>query len=357
MVSRRIILQSVAFLFWISTGIQVQAQQTAWTLGTSIGFALPHRSEMLALVTGHSRGWTLRHGNWSKSGWRKDWSQQGSVWQGVQLDWLNGGSNELGKMASIQWLVALPVRPRWHVELGSGLGWSTAPYDPIKRPLSIAIGTRLNAGIHLGTAVQIVNRGRGWIDASAGLTHFSNGALALPNLGLNNVHLRVCAGWNAKNAFPNRTSEASMHNSEDWRWACAARVGARDINLPGGVLHPTLSASLYFQRSARRTHDWTIALDLAHNQSLQQFSDVPLTTAQRLQLSSLAGINLHFGKGHLMLLQGWVWTHPDDALGRRHLQAVFAYDLNSSWAIELGLRSFRLRADYPFLGMRFRLPS
>ena len=76
--------------------------------------------------------------------------------------------------------------------------------------------------------------------------------------------------------------------------------------------------------------------------------------AQKLQFSSLAGVNLNFGRAHLMLLQGWVWTHPDEALGRRHLQAILAYDVRPSWAIELGLRSFRLRADYPFIGIRYQ---
>ncbi len=357
MATRRIILLSVGFLLWISGALPLHAQQSTWSVGTSIGFALPHRSEMLALVTGHSFGLTIRHGNWNTSGWRKDWNRHGSTWQGVQVGWLNGGSDELGNMTSAMWLISLPIRPRWHVELGSGLGWSSAPYDPIERPLSIAIGTRLNAGIHLGSAVQLVHRQQGWVDVGAGLTHFSNGALALPNLGLNNVHLRLRAGWNAKHGISERHPAQFVHQGAGWQWAFAGRAGARDINLPGGDLHPTVSAGVYAQSRRRRTHSWTLALDLAHNQSLQQFSAEPLSSAQRLQLASLAGINLHFGRGHLMLLQGWVWTQPDEALGRRHLQSVFAFDLSSLWAFEMGLRSFRLRADYPFIGIRHRLPS
>ena len=156
-----------------------------------MGYALPHRSEMLALVTGHSHEMNCRIGNWNTTGWRHNWQQHGPVWQGVQAGWLNGGSEELGDMASAMWLVELPVRRRWYIELGTGLGGATSPYDPIERPLSIAIGTRLNAGIHLGSTVQVVQREQSWVAVGAGLTHFSNGALALPNLGINNVHLRA----------------------------------------------------------------------------------------------------------------------------------------------------------------------
>ncbi|MGB0249154.1 MAG: hypothetical protein ACPF91_03895, partial [Flavobacteriales bacterium] len=146
---------------------------------------------------------------------------------------------------------------------------------------------------------------------------------------------------------------AWMDTTEGWHWACAGRIGARDINLPGGVLHPTVSVGAYAQRKATATHSWVLAIDLAHNQSLRQFSETPLSMPQKLQLSSLAGVNLHFGHAQLMLLQGWLWTRPDEALGRVPFQAILAYAVRPSWAIEMGLRSFRIRADYPFIGIRY----
>ncbi|MGB2135455.1 MAG: hypothetical protein ACPHYG_05635, partial [Flavobacteriales bacterium] len=105
--------------FWLSLSVALplSAQQTTWSVGTSLGYALPHRNEMLALVTGHSREMTCRIGNWNTTGWRQNWQQHGPVWQGVQVGWLNGGSEELGDMASAMWLVELPVRRRWHIEL------------------------------------------------------------------------------------------------------------------------------------------------------------------------------------------------------------------------------------------------
>ena len=150
-----------------------------------------------------------------------------------------------------------------------GRGVVHLPYDPIERPLSIAIGSRLNAGIHLGTTVQVVQREQSWVAVGAGFTHFSNGALALPNLGINNVHLRVRAGWKTPHRFPKRTPAAWMDTTEGWHWACAGRIGARDINLPGGVLHPTVSVGAYAERKATATHSWVLAVDLAHNQSLR----------------------------------------------------------------------------------------
>lgn len=330
------------------------AQTPDWGVEVSKGYALPHRAEMLALVTGHSHGVGIRRGNWDRAGWRANWSQHGPVWQGVELGWLDGGSDELGSVASALWLIKIPIRTNWHAELGTGIGWASAPYDPINRPLSIAIGTRWNAGLHLGTSVTIASGDRAFLALGAGLTHFSNGALALPNLGINNVHIRMRGGL-LNDSRSQEVAHAHSTPQHRWTYALAVRSGMRDVNLPGGPRHPVISAGAYAQRHISGAFAWTGALDLAHNQSLRAYHLQPLNPREKLQLSSLLGVNLHFGNAHLMLLQGWVWTRPDEALGRRHLQAVFAYAFGTQWAIEAGLRSFRLRADYPFIGLRFSL--
>lgn len=347
------ILRTIALSTGLLSGVySVCAQSWEWSAEASRGYALPHRDEMLALVTGHSTGIALRVGSWSSEDWRTHWSAKGPVWQGLELGWLSGGSEELGNVASALWRVDLPLRPRWHVELGAGLGWATSPYDPVDRPLSIAIGTRLNAGLHLGTVATVVERASGRISIGAGLTHFSNGSLALPNLGINNVHIRLRASRSTAALAAPRTS-TNIETRPVWRFSSAFRGGMRDVNLPGGPLHPILSGALYAERSIKPSHSWAFALELAHNQSLRAYQPEPLRTGEKLQLSSLAGVNLHFGNLHLMMLQGWVWTRPDQALGRYQFQSILAYDCASSWTIELGLRSFNLRADYPFLGVRF----
>ena len=74
--------------FWLSLSVAMplSAQQTTWSVGTSLGYALPHRNEMLALVTGHSREMTCRIGNWNTTGWRQNWQQHGRF--GKAFSWM-----------------------------------------------------------------------------------------------------------------------------------------------------------------------------------------------------------------------------------------------------------------------------
>ena len=200
------------------------------------------------------------------------------------------------------WLVECPFGGIWHIELGSGVGWSS-PYDPIERPLSIAIGSRLNAAIPMAPRFRWFSVSKaGWLLARG--SPIFNGALALPNLGINNVHLVFAQDGRRRTDFPNACPPLGWTPRGGWHWACAGRIGARDINLPGGVLHPTVSVGAYAQRKATATHSWVLAVDLAHNQSLRQFGETPLSMPQKLQLSSLAGVNLHFGHAQLMLPRG-----------------------------------------------------
>ena len=175
--------------------------------------------------------------------------------------------------------------------------------------------------------------------------------IALPNLGINNVHIRLRGGMNGPSQLRLKKA-ASRYRSPGGivRLQCELACGMSTCPAEQNT-HRQLR--FYVQRQVNGAYDWTAAIDLAHNQSLRAYHLEPLATHEKLQLSSLIGINLHFGNAHLMLLQGWVWTRPDEALRRRHLQAVFAYDVHNRWALEAGLRSFRLRADYPFIGLRF----
>ena len=117
------------------------------------------------------------------------------------------------------------------------------------------------------------------------------------------------------------------------------------------------SQALMIATERRWNQRWgcLFALDITYNQSLRALSSEPLATNERIQLASGIGNQWHFGRAHLALLHGWVWTNPDHILGRRHLHTALAYEINEHISFEMGLRSFSLRADYSFLGIRCRL--
>ena len=343
----------IGFVFLLSFGPrgELSAQSASWGFHGQAGYVLPHRSEMHALVTGHSWGFGAERGSWSQNGWRAEWRDGRGIWEGVEYAWLDAGSSSMGQIVSAMWKVKIPVWRSVTGELGSGLGWALSPYDLEKRPLSFALGTHLNAGLHLGLSAKLVDLGSHEAVITAGLTHFSNGAVSMPNLGINNLFLRLCL-------IPQRFIDHAPlpQNSLEipqvkWSGFSAIRTGIRDVNLPGGVRHPVSSCMAGVLRHYSTRFAAVVAADLSYNQSLRETTGIALSAMQRTQWASQLGVDVCFGRAHLVLLQGWVWSNPDAALGRRHLHAAFGYELWPQWRLEIGLRSFRLRADYAYLGI------
>jgi len=319
----------------------------------SFGFVLPHRAEMNAIVTGHSWNAGIHRGNWSDDGWRRPWSRFGPVWEGLEIGWLNGGSPNIGQVGSALWMIQIPFATNSRVQLGTGAGWAFSPYSIEDRPLSFALGSHLNAGLHLSVHRKLFTFHEQELSLSAGITHFSNGAIALPNLGINNLFVRCSVFPSAESSETQRKEPESSKQFEDvhWKAAFSIRSGVRDVNLPGGPLHPISTLIFHLERAKRNHWGMILASDITYNQSLRENADQALTVPDRLQLSSGIGAILHFGNVDLNMVEGWVWTNPDIALGRRHLTATLAYSVNPDIKIEMGLRSFRLRADYAFLGL------
>ncbi|MDL2264937.1 acyloxyacyl hydrolase [Parabacteroides sp. OttesenSCG-928-G21] len=74
---------------------------------------------------------------------------------------------------------------KYELNLGMSFGWK--PYDVFDNPDNIALGSSVNA--HIGANVYMKHKLSDVIDLNfgLGLTHFSNGAMQLPNKGLNMI--------------------------------------------------------------------------------------------------------------------------------------------------------------------------
>lgn len=357
---------------------------TRWNAeaGLQWGALAAHRSEMWRVVTGHAWGAHLsvgRHlvGGWTQTG-RRPWA-----WQGFGVDATYGGSPELGWQVSALWLNRLPLSDRWNAEWGLGMGLTTRPYDPVTSPSSFVLGSRWNAALRWGLHRPWHLPGPlGTLHTTLGLTHLSNGSTRQPNLGTNTLALQL--GWSPPALLaPPRSTIPSTIPSPDppapvppWDFALALRAGYRDLDLPGGVhypltglgLHaawapPPLRASSHPRATARLrpalgfTLTYNTSLRFFHESSRLQFPNAPdptgSTPGMRLQPAALAGFHWQVGATRIAILQGWILAHPDPILGTRHLHTAISHPIHPHWRVELGLRSYQVRAEHPFLGIQF----
>lgn len=86
---------------------------------------------------------------------------------------------------------------------GISAGWH--PYDPIKNPGNVIIGSRLNAYVNVGLYLNRQIGRRLTLSGGLDFTHFSNGNTQYPNAGLNTTGLKLGAIYNVSHLDYNRT--------------------------------------------------------------------------------------------------------------------------------------------------------
>ena len=183
------------FLFSVFIAISSFSQsKKEWGIDYSqkIGFLAAHRGVMAHLPQSQAYAGELSVFFQTKG--RKQWHQACRYpIVGATLFGGSVGNNEiLGTFWGAYSFIEFPFVKTKHYEfagkLGSGLGYGTKVYDPILNPKNVAMSTHFNTIICFGLKSSFIfNRNK--ISLGIDLTHFSNGAIKVPNLGVNLPYL------------------------------------------------------------------------------------------------------------------------------------------------------------------------
>lgn len=166
------------------------AQTDPFRLGINAdyGFLWPHRESMTHLVKGHAKSLEVV---WEKPTYsRKEWEYlyNNPTWGVLVYVGDMGNPEQVGTIVGAYPFFKLPLLQSDHTRLnlrfGTGLGWSNKPFDADSNHKNIALGSRLNSTMAIAVNVER-QIGKLFISAGLGLTHFSNAAFKMPNLGYN----------------------------------------------------------------------------------------------------------------------------------------------------------------------------
>jgi hypothetical protein len=311
----------------------------------SWGQIAPHRPEMAGLLGPRCLTGSLSIGRPVTASWAHQGRRRGAI-ERFELSWTATGSPSLGNQAT--WLQCLewPWRARFHSEVGLGLGWTNTPYDPVFKPTALALGSTFNAAIRLGLGRSFpLTDG---IDLILGLrlTHLSNGGITQPNLGTNRLDFHT--------SIRPKTSTSQPPISPDVldppQYFVAFSAGPRDLGLPGGT-RAALGTLRAFRLSRERAHHvWRpvaglgLTVAYAHN-------------GRPIQFHPEFGATWPFGKLTVRSTLGWVLNAVQSSQGPVFLHVDLEARMTPKWFALLGLRSYRLKAEFPSLGIRYALGS
>lgn len=336
------------------------------TGGAHFGHILTHTPVMSHLIRGHSYGGYIRM--MKQVDGQKDWHINfGLPTQGAELYYAETGNNQqLGKQIALSYIIGLGLNKQikelkhFHhfLNLGLGIGYATKSWDFENNRQAIAIGSRVNAALTLHYEVKT----KIGLYAGIRLTHFSNGAFQLPNLGTNTLSasLRFQLPSHTRKMTEAEKRQYTVEKKQDdgpWMQSIAIGLGAKEV--PPYMSRKYLAGSFTFVFEKRKTakSSFGFGLDVFHNSSLKillsKKENYDNTVWQSSQLGVLFSYGLHFGKVQLKIQQGVyaysLWTD----YGMFYQRVGLRYYWNKNWFASLHLKTHFAKADYGELGIGY----
>lgn len=352
---------SIVFLCWMSASFgQSEGHSELWVEARpKAGFLVAHRSIMGHVATQHALATEVSvyfRGKGSKY-WH-EWYNNPRY--GLSAFYGSVGNNELmGHYIGAYGFMSIPFIHTKHYEfggrLGCGLGYASKVYDNETNNLSIGTSTHINAMISL----SVENRfqfGKHAVNFLVDMTHFSNGATKVPNLGLNVPFMSLGYGYRIQEDTHKPEMQTDILRGRYWEFGVMGMASVKEVYPIGGKKYPFYGLNLVARRFFKPTVGMEVSLDGMYKTSLRSYApDVPMKNSELVQLGIFTGYLLPFDRLHLVLGMGYYlrdkFKFQEPFYHRIGMRYVFDNGLN----INFVLKSHWARADYIEYGIGYTL--
>ncbi len=230
---------------------QVMSQDPILSLGTGaaisakyhVGFIISHRENMSHLIKRRVKGFDL---NLDKQTAGKQ------AWHGVFngpspgvgiLHLALGNPEQLGAGTALYGYLVLPLIKRdkfvCYYKWGTGIGLVSKPFDRVDNYKNTAIGSKVNMFASLLLEARFKIRDRTWLTSGFSFSHFSNAAIAVPNLGINIPGLNIGIQYQVGDYKTHLKKDSMPDTDRKIHYLVYSAPGIREIHPAGGKKYAT----------------------------------------------------------------------------------------------------------------------
>ena len=248
-------------------------------------------------------------------------------------------------------------RANIHLRMGLGLGYSEKIYrhERINDWWNFATSTHLNAALS-GQLQASYRAGSNWnFLAGAGITHLSNGAYKIPNMGMNIFSLFSGMAYSFGKERFIVSGDKTDGKNKNWDCSVIFLAGVKERYPIGGSKYFAGDFNVEVTKKHLRYTRFGLSLDATHDTS--EYDDgadfQSLSTAEKLRATKIGvsgGYVWLFGDLSLDLYLG---TYLHDESGRSekiYQRTSLRYPLSNRVKMLITLRNHKGRADYIGLG-------
>lgn len=322
-----------------------------------VGFLAAHRPILGHLATEHAIAGEVSYYIQGKGERFWHWGYNNPKY-GLTAFFGTAGNRELlGFYSGAYAFIDFPLVHKKHYSLsfksGAGLAYGSKKYDQENNILSNALSSHINSMIVLGLENR-VNIGNSAIALTLDMTHFSNGAIKVPNLGLNLPFLSLGYGHRIQKSNHCDTFAVAGSGYKSLEYGVVAFGSAQELVPTGGKKYAVGGFNIVGRKYFSRRSGMEVSLDFMSKQSIIDFQpEVQKTQLEIIQVGLFAGYLLPMDKFQLVIGMGAYLRDkfkPEEALYHRvGMRYVFRNRIN----LNLVLKSHWARADYVEYGIGY----
>lgn len=356
----RLIFTFIAFLV-----SDTYAQDSISTYGIGInfhyGFISPHKPLVNEIIKGHTQITELSF--FRNTSGTENWEQYYNYPQiGITALFVNTGNREsLGNGYGVFPFINFPLnkkRIKWNLKFGFGVGYIEKPFDRVDNYKNLAIGSNFNALIYLNNVWSLKLTDRIDYNLGISLTHFSNGSLKRPNLGINLFSINSGINYNfGKIVF--KEPRNIVDREKSWNKYLVYNSGFKEIDPIGGKKYWINSLSGQLIKNTSNKSSFGFGLDGFYNTSLNvlinrlQNEDKGEAGNFRFGISGIYGLT--FNKVSMLFQTGWYLYSPYNGNGNLYTRLSTRYFVTDKIYLNAALKTHYAVADFIEYGIGIKL--
>lgn len=245
-----------------------------------------------------------------------------------------------------------------YYRISYGLAYLTRKFDVSENPNNLAISSGFNMYVNFRYTGRFKINNRNEIEAGFGFTHFSNGKLATPNLGLNCVTVNIGYLYNILPTNYPRVDAEKKHGLKKHMVELILSVGGKTDDQISGEYYFISSLVADYKFVPWLKYSFGAGLDFFYDESLgpNKVGDEGGTYTQGdlYQLGMHAGIYPRYSKLTIVLQLGAYIYANYYKYSRVYSRIGFRYEVYNDVLLNLTLKSHRAIADYLEWGVGYR---
>jgi hypothetical protein len=336
------------------------AQDCSYISGSyTPGFLLAHRADIKNLAA-HNYGVEVSYEkDKSLSAWGSHYAKP-SV--GYGLLYYNFGREETGHALGFITHTKLNIisfrNSDIKFRMGAGLAYLSKKFDVYENRRNQAIGSHINGSMQFGLVYhrQVLNKD--YLDVGISISHYSNAAYKVPNLGYNIPSFTVRYGLGVGEAALDTSHRMAFKKNTEWRGTFIYGKKQRNFAQPKDFYNFGMQLRGIYNVSEVRAWRYGIdyTLDKTYKYSVDQFYPTDsITIGEQSEIAVSGGFQWNFGKVDVVAEIGAYLYKPEVLKNALSQRMGLVYNINNHISAQGTLRFHRGVADFFEIGVGYTL--